>query len=76
MPRRGAMNCPLPPYRPSASRDRLQQAERREARVLTATLKPGDNTAFRMHRFPVTVLGRRLHAGEGRKDAGRNVHIR
>jgi len=33
----------------------LPKGERQEVRVLTATLKPGDKTAFHTHRFPVTV---------------------
>ena len=33
----------------------LPKGERQEVRVLTATLKPGDKTAFHTHRFPVTA---------------------
>lgn len=33
----------------------MPRGERQEVRVLTATFKPGDNTVFHTHRFPVTV---------------------
>ena len=33
----------------------MPRGERQEIRVLSATLKPGDKTAFHSHRFPVTV---------------------
>src|SRR5436190_23357774 len=33
----------------------MPRGERQEIRVLSATLKPGDKTAFHTHRFPVTV---------------------
>jgi quercetin dioxygenase-like cupin family protein len=33
----------------------MPRGERQEVRVLTATLKPGDQTVFHTHRFPVTV---------------------
>ncbi len=33
----------------------MPRGERQEVRVLTATIKPGDKTAFHTHRFPVTV---------------------
>ncbi len=33
----------------------MPRGERQEVRVLTATIKPGDKTLFRTHRFPVTV---------------------
>ena len=33
----------------------MPRGEKQEVRVLTATLKPGDQTPFHTHRFPVTV---------------------
>jgi quercetin dioxygenase-like cupin family protein len=33
----------------------MPRGEHQEVRVLTATVKPGDKTAFHSHRFPVTV---------------------
>jgi quercetin dioxygenase-like cupin family protein len=33
----------------------MPTGERQEVRVLTASLKPGDQTVFHTHRFPVTV---------------------
>jgi len=33
----------------------MPKGERQEVRVLTASIKPGDKTAFHTHRFPVTV---------------------
>src|SRR3981081_214989 len=34
----------------------MPKGERQEVRVLTASFKPGDKTAFHTHRFPVTVF--------------------
>lgn len=34
----------------------MPKGERQEVRVLTASLQPGDKTAFHTHRFPVTVF--------------------
>jgi quercetin dioxygenase-like cupin family protein len=33
----------------------MPKGERQEVRVLTASFKPGDQTVFHTHRFPVTV---------------------
>lgn len=33
----------------------MPKGEKQEVRVLTATLEPGDKTAFHTHRFPVTL---------------------
>jgi quercetin dioxygenase-like cupin family protein len=33
----------------------MPQGERQEVRILTATIKPGDKTAFHTHRSPVSV---------------------
>jgi quercetin dioxygenase-like cupin family protein len=33
----------------------MPKGEKQQIRVLTATLKPGDKTAFHTHRFPVTL---------------------
>src|SRR6266705_3108496 len=33
----------------------MPKGDRQEVRVLTASFKPGDKTAFHTHRFPVTV---------------------
>ena len=34
----------------------MPRGEKQEIRVMTATLKPGDQTPFHTHRFPVTAL--------------------
>lgn len=33
----------------------MPKGEKQQIRVLTATLKPGDNTGLRTHRYPVTL---------------------
>ena len=33
----------------------MPKGQKQQVRVLTATFKPGDQTLFHMHRFPVTV---------------------
>ena len=50
---RGIVRPNPPALRESVSG--MPRGERQEVRVLTATFKPGDETVFHTHRFPVTV---------------------
>ena len=44
----------------------MPKGDKQEISVLTATLKPGDQTVFHTHRFPVSIyIGRRVHLGNG-----------
>ena len=45
----------------------MPKGDKQDISVLTATLKPGDQTVFHTHRFPVSIynLGRCVHLGNG-----------